>query len=130
MVFWISIAILVAGIMWWVIGSWSDGASCLIITGAVAVGISLVIMLFTLGANDVDIARYTQRYNSLVYQYENDIYENDNDLGKRELMKEIQAWNEELAAGRELQDNFWVGIYVPDIYDQFEFIELEQAPST
>ena len=65
------------------------------------------------------------QYESLVYQYENNLYENDNDVGKKELMKEIQEWNEDLANGKTYQRDFWVGIFVPNVYDEFDFIEVE-----
>ena len=65
------------------------------------------------------------RYESLVYQYENNLYENDNDVGKKELMKEIQEWNADLANGKTYQRDFWVGIFVPNVYDEFDFIEVE-----
>lgn len=74
---------------------------------------------------DAYVAENQMRYEMLVYQYENDIYDNDNDLGKRDLMEDIQEWNEDLAYYREAQDDFWVGIFYPNVYDQFEFIELK-----
>lgn len=70
------------------------------------------------------IAANEQRYEALVYQLEYDLYDNDNDLGKKELYNEIRKWNEDLARGKAMQHDLWVGIFYPDIYDRFEFIEL------
>ena len=75
-------------------------------------------------APDAKIAEYQAYYDSLVYQYENDIYDNDNDLGKRDLMEDIEAWNTDLAYRKKVQRNYWVGIFYPNIYDDFDFIEL------
>ena len=87
--------------------------------------IMLVVIIVDNTNVDSYIAENQMRYEMLVYQYENDIYDNDNDLGKRDLMEDIQEWNEDLAYYREAQDDFWVGIFHPNVYDQFEFIELK-----
>ena len=88
--------------------------------------ISVIILICSHTGVDGYIAASNARHDALVYQYENDIYDNDNDLGKRELIKDIQNWNEDLARYKENQDDLWIGIYIPNIYDQFEFIEFEK----
>lgn len=74
---------------------------------------------------DGNIAACEAQYESLVYQYENDLYDNDNDLGKKELMDEIREWNTDLARKQANQRDFWIGIFIPNIFDRFEFIELK-----
>lgn len=87
-----------------------------------------VVVILAVAANistDGFIESSKQHYNSLVYQLENNLYDNDNDLGKKELYNQIQDWNEDLAKGKALQNDFWLGAFYPDVYDQFDFIELE-----
>lgn len=73
-----------------------------------------------------DIAANQQLYDSLMYQLENNIYDNDNDIGKRELYEKVTDWNADLARGQTMQHNIWVGVFYPDIYDGFEFIKLPE----
>ena len=91
-------------------------------------GVAFVIMLIFVIVNNVgveaNIEVNKQRYESLIYQAENNLYENDNDLGKKELVNQIQEWNEDLARGKALQNDFWVGIFYADIYDEFNFIPM------
>ena len=90
------------------------------------VAIIMLIVIIVKNTNvDAYVAENQMRYEMLVYQYENNLYDNDNDLGKRDLMEDIQEWNEDLAYYRKAQDDFWVGIFHPNVYDQFEFIELK-----
>ena len=125
MLFWIWVILFIAGFLIALIDGWEDfgaGVSafsilCLLIAG-------MVLIACHVGVNG-KTAKLQAKYESLVYQYENDIYDNDNDLGKRELMEDIQRWNEDLAANQKNQHDFWIGIYIPDIYDQFESIELK-----
>lgn len=91
---------------------------------------ALIIMAFAAVWNnhigvDAEVARCEQRYESLVYQLENNLYDNDNDLGKKDLYDEIRYWNEDLAKRKVLQYDPWIGVFYPDIYDQFELIELK-----
>lgn len=132
MLFWLFVILLVIGIGMLFIsdkilyddGVFGLGLSFIIISFLVILISGFIISVNQSGA-DARIAELNARYESLVYQYENDIYDNDNDLGKRDLMEDIQEWNETISYKQEMQDNFWVGIYYPNIYDQFELIEFE-----
>ena len=130
MLFFVFIAILVISLV--IFYKTSDryliNAICftLVLLATIAVVVSLIIMGINYIGVDGYIAKMNTRYDTLVYQYKTDIYDNDNDLGKRELMEDIQSWNEDLAANRERQDDFLIGIYWPNIYNQFEFIQLER----
>lgn len=87
----------------------------LIVSGA-------IIFIGQLG-KDGDIASMQSKYDSLAYQYANEIYSND--IAKRDLMADIEKWNANLARNQKDQHDFWIGVFIPDIYDQFEFIELD-----
>lgn len=105
-----------------------DGLLLLVLFWTFFVWIAVVIMvLFAIAVNvsvDGEIAAKQQIHDSLVYQLEHNLYDNDNDIGKQELYEKITDWNADLARGKTLQDNFWIGIFYPNIYDRLEFIEL------
>lgn len=131
MIFWITlIAVVVfAALSIVFIYSWDfEWVSMLSTIISVIAGIAFVVMLIVVIVNNVgveaSIEANKQRYESLIYQAENNLYENDNDLGKKELVNQIQEWNEDLATGKALQDDFWVGIFYADIYDEFDFIPM------
>ena len=131
MIFWITlIAVVVFAVPAIVFfDSWDfEWVSMLSTIISVIAGIAFVVMLIVVIVNNVgieaSIEANKQRYESLIYQAENNLYENDNDLGKKELVNQIQEWNEDLARGKALQDDFWVGIFYADIYDEFEFIPM------
>ena len=104
------------------------GAICAIVFGL----IMLIMGIFIIDAHtnlEAKIAKNEQIYDSLVYQLENELYENDNDLGKKELYNQIQEWNKDLAYRQHAQDDFWSGIFYPNIHDQFEYITLPKSVS-
>ena len=84
--------------------------------GVISTSVSLIsgfivaIMIIAICVNNIfensAIEENKQIYNSLVYQAENSLYENDNDLGKKELADQVKNWDEWLARGKALQNDF------------------------
>lgn len=87
-----------------------------------------VVIINNMGAKGVAAGR-VQLHDSLVYQLENNLYDNDNDIGKQELYEKITEWNTDVARGKALQHDLWIGIFYPNIYDDFEFIKLPESIS-
>ena len=134
MIYWIFLIILVVSIIGIILGNhfYNEFADfCLYTSVATAIISAIVFLIMTIVvieaniAIDAKIATNEQRYESLVYQVENEIYDNDNDLGKYELYNQVREWNEDLANGKAKQYNFWYGIFHPNIYDNFEYIKMK-----
>ena len=131
MIFWITLIAFVVFLVLAIIfaDSWDFNwigmfSAVLAFVSGIAVAIMLIVIIVNNVGVEANIEVNKQRYDSLVYQAENNLYENDNDLGKKDLVNQIQEWNENLAKGKVLQDDFWVGIFYADIYDQFDFIPM------
>ena len=128
----LAVVLTTGAICMWRYDDCSGWTFVLIVLSVIAI-ITVVIMGFCIiDANtnlDAKIAANEQIYDSLVYQLENELYENDNDLGKKELYNQIQEWNKDLAYYQNAQDDFWNGIFYPNIYDQFEYITLSKSVS-
>lgn len=112
-------------IICWGVEGWSSYSNWFfgtVISVAILV-LCLIIMLFMYAGVPEMLAANQQIYESLTYQIENHTY--DDGIGRVELMKQVTEWNTDLARGRQSQSNFWYGIFVPNVYDNFEFIPLE-----
>ena len=72
-----------------------------------------------------EIASLQAQYDILMYQVEHHFYEDEiMSVSMQDFMKEVTEWNTHLAECQANQDNFWIGIFYPNIYNQFNFITL------
>lgn len=135
MLFVIFVAILAAGIglyIWYnhFYNSYADWIEvayvALNVIGTLCVSISIIAMLFSYIGVDAMVEENKEIYNSLTYQYENAVFDDDDDaVGKKELYNQIQEWNANLRYNQSIQRDFLVGIYVPNVFDQFKLIEYD-----
>ena len=95
------------------------GWSCLV--AAFIMGVIAIIESVT---GPSTLVAYQVARDSLVHQAEDVRYDNDNQLGKKELADQIEEYNKKVAIGKLRQHDFWVGWFYADIYDQLELIPV------
>lgn len=85
-----------------------------------------IVILVENSGTDAKMEDLRQRGEILEYQLENDLYDNDNDIGKKELYSEIEDYNSTIIKGKRMQRDFWYGIFYPNIYDCLEPIDYKR----
>ena len=138
MILWISITIAIISVIALIISFnkfsnlWDVITSISIVLTVLFFIISAVLGVIAISASvgsESYLASMQEKRNALVYQLENDLYDNDNDLGKKELYSEIAEYNCDVAKGKIMQDNIWVYNLYSDVYDDLELIEFgEREP--
>ena len=94
---------------------------------AVVSGIIMVIMIIFfacdyIGAN-AEVEKTKEQYNAITYKVESGACRDEFGLLNKEVIDEIQDWNETITYYKNIQKDFWVGIFIPNVYDQFEIID-------
>ena len=135
MILWISITITIISVIALIISFnkfsnlWDVITSISIVLTVLFFIISAVLGVIAISASvgsESYLASMQEKRNALVYQLENDLYDNDNDIGKKELYSEIIEYNCDVAKGKIMQDNIWVYNLYPDVYDDLELIEFDE----
>lgn len=67
-----------------------------------------------------------ERYKALSYKLESGACRDEFGLLNKSVIDEIQEWNESVARNKRMQRDFWLGIYIPNIYDNFETIDYDK----
>jgi uncharacterized oligopeptide transporter (OPT) family protein len=140
MIFWIFVIVLLISIGMIIIGNqkwdsethhflyWHD--EHVLYTGLTGTIISAIIVVLMLAGicegqitSNANSAKYEETYKALTYKLESGSCRDELGLLSKSVIDEIQAWNEDVVSKQKMQNNFWVGIFYPDIYDNFETID-------
>lgn len=148
MLFWLFVIILAVGICLIVVGnmSWdskkensklakflyyndekfkTSGVIISLISGLIVAIMICCIMDTHLGI-DAKVEQSKERYEAITYKVESGACRDEFGLLNKEVIDEIQNWNEDVVYEQKIQNNFWTGIFHPNVYDQFETIDYEK----
>ena len=92
--------------------------------GVMTLSMSVLFGIINYGFINDDLYDLKNEYNSLKYQYESNIYDG-NEILKAELIMNIKEYNDALSSNKKYQRDFWIGVLIPNIYDDLEFIPLK-----
>ena len=133
MILWIAMFCLIVGIVLIFVGVKTYEDSCTLVGITLTILLGVVISILgpaAIVANitpEAELAKELNKRESLVYQLENEIYDNDDDIvGKRDLYKDIETFNSDLAYNKIAQKDFWIGIFYPNIYDKIDYITYKE----
>ena len=67
-----------------------------------------------------------ETFDAITYKVESGACRDEFGLLNKEVIDEIQSWNESIIYNQKMQNDFWVGVFYPNVYDQFETIDYEK----
>ena len=146
MIFWLCLAILIIGIGLLVLGfiDWDyeknklfdflyDNDDNLRVIGGITTFISGFIMIIMITilccmyiGIDAKVEKSKETFDAITYKVESGACRDEFGLLNKEVIDEIQSWNESVVYNQKMQNDFWVGVFYPDVYDQFETIDYEK----
>ena len=142
MIFWLSIIIFAVGVVVLIANGigralnykyeYSNTSEFILIFGVAVAFIGAVWLLIAgllLAISQTTITAYrqvnTEKYKALTYKLESDACRDQFRLLNKEIIDEVQRWNVKVTYYKAMEDNFWVGIYYPDVYGDLGTIDYE-----
>ena len=134
MLLWIPLALLTVGVglLIFVNVFWDDNevlrilATVMTVIFGFIVAIEAIVLVFSYADLDGYIAKNKTHYECLSVQYEAVKDDTQYTRAHYNLLKDIDEWNSDLARNQAAQHGLWVGPFIPDIYDQFDYITINQ----
>ena len=128
MLFWLFIILFVVGIILYKVFEFEflgDFGYFISIISGLAVIISLFIIIGEYTTMDSYLEKTREQYKAITYKIESNACRDEFGLLNKEVIDEIQEWNKDVRFYQNIQDNFWLGIYYPNVFDEFGTIDYE-----
>lgn len=142
MIFWLSVIVFAVGVVILIanrIGEslsykyeYSNTSEFILIFGAAVAFIGAVWLLIaglSLVTSQTTITATKQanveKYKALTYKLESEACRDQFGLLNKEIIDEVQDWNTDITYYKSMEDNFWMGIYYPDVYGDLGTIDYE-----
>lgn len=97
----------------------------LALIGGTGVVISLIIMTIEYTTINPYLESNREIYKALTYKVENDVCKDEFGLLSKDVLDDIQDWNKDVRFYQNIQYDFWLGIYYPNVFDEFKTIDYE-----
>lgn len=135
MILWIFVILTVAGVTGGIVACEYDfdvlslfGWIVGVISGIVA-AIMLIVIVSTHCTADAQVELWKEQYKALTYKLESSACRDELGLLSKEIIDEIQDWNQDVVYNKRIQKDFWMGIFYPKVFDEFETIDYERYQS-
>lgn len=140
--FWLFVIIMVIGICLVVVGniSWNywkngflyyhDGDISFVgwITSIISGLVALIMLICIICSHtnlEATLEQNREIYDALVYKMESTDCRDEFGFLSKEVIDEVQEWNKDVRYYQSAQNDFWVGIFYPNVYDEFKTIDYE-----
>ena len=140
--FWIFVIVFAVGVGLIVVGNmdWdykkiqflyhNDENICIVgwVTSVLSGIVALIMLICIICAHtnvEAQLEENREIYNALTYKMESTSCRDEFGFLSKEVIDEVQEWNQDVRYYQSAQDDFWVGIFIPNVYDEFETIDYE-----
>ena len=125
MLFWSFVILFVVGIILYNVFEFELSGELVSTLSGLAIIISLFLIIGEYTTMDSYLEKTREQYKAITYKIESDSCRDEFGLLNKEVIDEIQEWNKDVRFYQNIQDNFWLGIYYPNVFDEFETIDYE-----
>lgn len=101
------------------------GGAVILVTATILI-VSICVIATNYFGVGAKVEQYREHYRALEFKADSQSYRDEFGLLSKEVIDEIQEWNEDIAYHKSIQCDFWLGIFYPNIYDEFETIDYER----